>query len=907
MATIYIDNKPYVIKDGQNLLAAVLSLKFDLPFFCWHPAMHSVGACRQCAVKLFKDENDQTGKIVMACMTPADEGTRISIDDPEAAEFRERIIELLMVNHPHDCPVCDEGGHCHLQDMTLMTGHVYRKYRFKKRTHRNQYLGPFVNHEMNRCIACYRCVRFYRDYAGGRDLDVFNWHHHVYFGRQEDGVLESEFAGNLVEICPTGVFTDKTMKRHYARKWDLQTAPSICVHCAVGCNTIPGERSGTIRRVTNRYNGEVNRYFLCDRGRFGYEFVNQTERIRKPLRRTAEVNGLRPAPKEETLRYLGELLRDSEHVIGIGSARASLESNYLLWKLVGPERFCLGMSAKDARLLRMALDILQNRPVRSPSLRDVELADAVLVLGEDVTNTAPVMALGLRRSTLCKETNLLKKLRIPCWEDAAVIEALQHERHGPMTIATPTATKLDDAATQLVRGVPADLARFGYAVAHAIHPGAPAVEGLSEEAMEIVKRVATTLRTSDRALVVSGVSLRDERVLQAAANVAQTLQQIGHSAELALIVPECNSYGIGLMGGHDLDWVLQEVQEGRADTLVILENDLYRREDHGKAELLLCAAKHVIVLEHLPNRTAARAEVALPAATFAESDGTLVSLEGRAQRFLQVFPAKDEVQESWRWLRDMMVAAGREEAACLQNLDDVLGAMAADLPAFAPVPGITPPAGFRVAGQKIPRQSHRSSGRTAMDAHINVHEPQTPSDPDTPLSYSMEGFQGMPPSSLLPREWVPGWNSPQSINKLQMEVAGPLLGGDPGRNLILPGQGRVAYFNDIPAAFSAQPGQWLVVPLYHCFGSEELSVYSPGIAELSPRPYVALNPSDAAALQVQVADRVEVVLDGTVRRLPLQVIAGLPRGVAGLPMGLSGMSEVFAAEWIVLRKVEYHE
>ena len=131
---------------------------------------------------------------------------------PEAAEFRAAITELLMTNHPHDCPVCDEGGECHLQDMTVMTGHNQRRYRFGKRTHRNQDLGPLIEHEMNRCIACYRCLRFYQEYAGGHDLDVFQSHNHVYFGRHEDGVLESEFSGNLVEVCPTGVFTDKTLK-----------------------------------------------------------------------------------------------------------------------------------------------------------------------------------------------------------------------------------------------------------------------------------------------------------------------------------------------------------------------------------------------------------------------------------------------------------------------------------------------------------------------------------------------------------------------------------------------------------------------------------------------------------------------------------------------------------------------
>src|SRR5512143_2543969 len=143
MPTIYIDQEKYEVPEGQNLLHACLSLGFDVPYFCWHPALHSVGACRMCAVKQFQDENDAKGKIVMSCMTAARDGTRISLCDPEVLGFRKAVIEWLMANHPHDCPVCDEGGECHLQDMTVMTGHNYRRYRFKKRTHANQYLGPF--------------------------------------------------------------------------------------------------------------------------------------------------------------------------------------------------------------------------------------------------------------------------------------------------------------------------------------------------------------------------------------------------------------------------------------------------------------------------------------------------------------------------------------------------------------------------------------------------------------------------------------------------------------------------------------------------------------------------------------------------------------------------------------------
>jgi NADH-quinone oxidoreductase subunit G len=167
MAIIHVDGKQYEVDGADNLLHACLSLGLDIPYFCWHPALGSVGACRQCAVKQYANADDKRGRLVMSCMTPSTDNSWISIEDEEAKSFRKSVVEWLMINHPHDCPVCEEGGHCHLQDMTVMAGQVTRRYRFTKRTHKNQDLGSFVNHEMNRCIACYRCVRYYKDYAVG--------------------------------------------------------------------------------------------------------------------------------------------------------------------------------------------------------------------------------------------------------------------------------------------------------------------------------------------------------------------------------------------------------------------------------------------------------------------------------------------------------------------------------------------------------------------------------------------------------------------------------------------------------------------------------------------------------------------------------------------------------------------
>ncbi len=288
MATIHVDGKSYEVNGSENLLQACLSLGIDIPYFCWHPSLGSVGSCRQCAVTQYANPEDTRGRLVMSCMTPASDNTYISIEDKEATDFRASIVEFLMTNHPHDCPVCEEGGHCHLQDMTVMTGHDRRRYRFTKRTHYNQELGSFIAHEMNRCIACYRCVRYYKDYAGGTDFGVYANASRVYFGRPESGTLESEFSGNLTEVCPTGVFTDKTHSERYNRKWDMQYAPSVCQGCSSGCNISPGERYGEIRRVENRFNGSVNQYFLCDKGRFGTGYVNRADRPRQPQFRNGE-------------------------------------------------------------------------------------------------------------------------------------------------------------------------------------------------------------------------------------------------------------------------------------------------------------------------------------------------------------------------------------------------------------------------------------------------------------------------------------------------------------------------------------------------------------------------------------------------------------------------------------------
>ncbi|PPA01380.1 NADH-quinone oxidoreductase subunit G, partial [Pseudomonas sp. MWU12-2312b] len=708
MATIHVDGKELEVDGADNLLQACLSLGLDIPYFCWHPALGSVGACRQCAVKQYTDENDTRGRIVMSCMTPATDNTWISIEDEESKAFRASVVEWLMTNHPHDCPVCEEGGHCHLQDMTVMTGHNERRYRFTKRTHQNQQLGPFISHEMNRCIACYRCVRYYKDYAGGTDLGVFGAHDNVYFGRVEDGTLESEFSGNLTEVCPTGVFTDKTHSERYNRKWDMQFSPSICHGCSSGCNISPGERYGELRRIENRFNGSVNQYFLCDRGRFGYGYVNREDRPRQPLLANGTKLGL-----DEALDKAADLLR-GRNIVGIGSPRASLESNYALRELVGAEHFYSGIEASELERIRLVLQVLKDSPLPVPNMRDIEDHDAVFVLGEDLTQTAARMALALRQSVKGKAEDMAEAMRVQPWLDAAVKNIGQHALN-PLFIASLAETKLDDVAEECVHAAPDDLARIGFAVAHALDASAPAVEGLDAEALELAKRIADALLAAKRPLIIAGTSLGSKALIEAAANIAKALKLREKNGSISLIVPEANSLGLAMLGGESVDAALQAVIDGKADAIVVLENDLYTRTDKAKVDAALTAAKVVIVADHQKTATSDRAHLVLPAASFAEGDGTLVSQEGRAQRFFQVFDpqymdASILVHEGWRWLHALRSTLLNQPIDWTQ-LDHVTAAVASSTPQLAAIVDAAPSAAFRIKGLKLAREPLRYSGR----------------------------------------------------------------------------------------------------------------------------------------------------------------------------------------------------
>ena len=892
LVTIYVDNSAYKVKAGVNLLEACLGLAKDLPYFCWHPALGSVGSCRQCAVQLYQDDDDQRGRMVMACMTPVAEGMRVSLSAPMASEFRQQCIEVTMADHPHDCPVCEEGGECHLQDMTLQSGHTQRRYKGTKKTYHNQDLGPCIGHEMNRCISCYRCVRFYQDYAGGDDLVVLGSSENVYFGRHEDGCLSSHFSGNLAEVCPTGVFYDKVLSDSYTRKWDLQSAPSICSHCSLGCNLSVGEREGRVKRVTNRYHSQVNGYFICDKGRYGFAHSNSEHALQKaqvqPLGESKKVT----CDSADGLDYVAQIINElgAENVFGLGSPRASVEENFGLQSLVGKANFYAGHNSVQDAIQSQVLHQLTQPGIYSPSLKQIEQADAIVIIGEDLLHTAPRMAMSVRQASRNLGFAKAAAIGIPKWQDEPVRIHAQNQL-SPIISVTSATTDLDGISSLCLQLSPSDMCDYAWALTSGID-GHLDSSGLSAELQSQVQQSLALLAGAKRPLVISGSSSQSPELIDSAAQLALALgRQSGSEAWLSYCLEAANSMGLGLLNKdpkHVGDLTLRLQQQTTASALIVLQTDLFALST--EAEVVCKDLRHLIVLDHLPSATSEKADVVIACASALETEGTYVNNEGRAQRFFAVHD-KQGRPDAWRSLANlarMVSQTGTCSAAVTQlasctKFDHLCDLVSQQGGMFTNWSEVAPNADFRVAGMKIPRQSHRASGRTSLHAHESVSEAKQPEDLDSALGYTMEGTPINKPSALMPQVWSPGWNSNEAINKFQQEINGPLKGGEAGLRLLDGAQGLPLASVALIPSITIGVGQILAHGQSHLFGSDQASHLSTALRQRSGALSARIHPDTAA--QMGLTDVIEVCVELAQAQwhLPLTLDASMAMDILLLP------------------------
>ncbi|MCU4137058.1 NADH-quinone oxidoreductase subunit NuoG [Buchnera aphidicola (Sitobion miscanthi)] len=902
MVKIYIDGKMYNVDKSANLLQACLSIGLNIPYFCWHPLLGSLGACRQCAVMQYNSLDDRQGRLIMSCMTPVTDGAIFSIKNSEAEIFRSAIIELLLTNHPHDCPVCEEGGHCHLQDMTVMTKHSMRNYRFQKRTHKNQYLGSFIKHEMNRCISCYRCVRYYNDYADGVDFGVYGSNNNIYFGRVEEGALESEHSGNLIELCPTGVFTDKTHSKQYNRKWDMQYAPGICQNCSIGCNISIGERYGKVRRIENRYHEKINHYLICDLGRFGYSHTNLHQRPKKP--NYIYNNNLTVLNFNEAIEIGVNFFKKYKRIIGVGSSRASIENNFALQELVGKENFSNGMSDKEQGCVRLILECLNNNYIYTPSLKEIESYDVILVLGEDLTQTSARVALAVRQAVKKRAQDITNLHGIPKWNVSSNIHIAEKCKNSLYIMHTHE-SKLDDISEWCYFAPINQQVDLASAIASELDKNLPKVLNLNPELKEKVLLIAHRLISSKKTLIISGTHSFNIEIIQAAINIAKAIKihTIDHHVGITFLTSSSNALGAELLGGMSIECVLDQIKKKEADAIIFMEYDLYRFLSQNDCNYVLKKQENIITIDHQYTETYKKSGLSLPATNFTESSGTVVNFEGRAQRFFQVYDPNfyDKsycLFDSWKWLHAIQSKLNNVEVHWF-NLDDVINAYSKKYSILKDIKIKELSSNFRIHGQKIPRSPIRSSGRTSLRADIDIHEPCQTKDLDSMFAFSMEGYNK--PNSLIshiPFAWFPGWNSPQAWNKFQIEVGKNLISGDSGVHIFKKNKVKIDSYTSFFSKNVIKEIYWNIIPYYNLFGNEELTQYSSVIQENIPSAYALISLSDAIKLGLKKDSIIEFNCLNQDYRLAIQLSRCLSSNQVGLPVGRKGFPIALVGEKI---------
>ncbi|QCI27119.1 NADH-quinone oxidoreductase subunit NuoG [Buchnera aphidicola] len=887
MVNIYINKKKYNVCKSENLLKICLSLNMNIPYFCWHSDLGSAGICRLCAVKQHNNLNESSGRIIMSCITPIVKNMIISTDDSEIKKFRKGIIELLMTNHPHDCPVCEEGGNCHLQDMTVLTGHNLRRYKYSKRVHYNQYLGDFISHQMNRCIGCYRCVRYYQEYAGGTDFGVYGISNNIYFGRFEDGDLESEHSGNLIEICPTGVFTDKLSSENYNRKWDLQYAPSICQHCNIGCNIIVGEKYGLISKIENRYHKNINRYFLCDLGRFGYTYLNNN-RLKQPIQFDKKKKIF--LNKNNAIKLLSKILKKNR-TIGIGSIRSSLENNFSLRKLVGEKNFSSGMLENDHNCIKLIINILENSGIYIPTLFEVENYDVVLIIGEDVTQTSPRLDLAIRQLNKKQRRDINQVHNIPEWNSSAML-SISNNKNFVYIIHTHE-TKLDDISSLNYYASIKDQEIFSSILSDKINNVSNTIKNIKPDILKKISIIYNVLLSCKRPLIISGVHSGSMNLIKSTTNIAMGLKFLKKDVGLMLLTSSVNSIGVGILSNLSLTKVFNKINDNQVDTLIILENDLYRHDIKNKIDFIINKLKNIIVFDHQYTLTTNKANILFPIANFSESSGTVINYESRAQRFFSVFntsiyDSNSCILEGWKWMYKVYNKLHKINHNI--TLDNVIQDYIKIFPIFNVINNVAPNSKYRIMGKKIARSPHRLSSRTAIFSELNIHEPKQKYDNNTMFTFSMEGIQ-QPNQDIeyLPFTWFPGWNSIQSWNKYIMNNDHY----DSGVRIFNSYHLKTKYFfkNDINYS-NKLSNYWKIIPYYCLFGSEELSQKSEIIKKKCFITYALINIKYKKILGLKNNSTIEFKCLGEFFKLSVKFSVKIPLKQLGLPIGFPNVPRI---------------
>jgi NADH-quinone oxidoreductase subunit G len=627
-----VDGSPAEGRKGQMIMEVTDAVGAYVPRFCYHEKLSVAANCRMCLVEV-----EKAPKPLPACATPIAEGMKVFTRSPKAISAQKATMEFLLINHPLDCPICDQGGECELQDLAMGFGRDVSRYTEKKRIVKDKDLGPLVSTDMTRCIHCTRCVRFGEEIAGIPELGTIGRAEDMKISTYIEKSIDHELSGNIIDLCPVGALNNKPY-RYSARAWEMEQYPAVSPHDCVGSNVYAHVLRGTVKRMVPRANEAINETWLSDRDRYGYEGIYSPDRLQAP--RLKDDGQWREIGWEDALEKFAQVLKDSRpEKIGIlASPSITTEEAYLLARIADH----LGTANIDHRLRRRDFSD-QAEDARYPwlgtDIAEIDSCDAVLVAGSNLRKEAPIAAHRLRKAALTGADVCFANGRVYDYyfeiaeylSGAGLVEQL-----AGVALAAAAGQDLAPSVRELCKGTKADSRQ---------------------------ERIATILRDAENGLVLLGNIAGRHKAFSAVRGLAASIAA-STGTRLGFLSEGANSAGAHLAGvlPHRRAGGEARAEDGRhagemldatMDAVFLFgfepDNDLSATD--GVAGKL---ARQRFVAALSPYTSVALDETAhlqLPIGTFAETAGTFVNCEGRWQSFAGIAKPVGEARPGWKVLR----------------------------------------------------------------------------------------------------------------------------------------------------------------------------------------------------------------------------------------------------------------
>jgi NADH-quinone oxidoreductase subunit G len=626
MPKVTIDGRETEVRNGATVMEAANGLGIYIPHFCYHKKLSIAANCRMCLVQV-----EKAPKPMPACATPVTDGMKVMTRSDYARAAQDGVMEFLLINHPLDCPICDQGGECQLQDLAVGYGKSASRYTEEKRVVLNKNLGPLISTDMTRCIHCTRCVRYGQEHAGIMELGMIGRGEHAEILAFVGRTVDSELSGNMIDLCPVGALTSKPF-RYTARTWELSRRKSVSPHDSLGSNLIVQVKQNRVMRMLPLENDEINQCWLSDRDRFSYEGLNSEERLTKPM--IKQDGHWREVDWHAALDHVAQGLSetrfkfDPSQIGALASPQSTLEEMALLAKLVR----AMGGDNVDHRLRHSDFSADGKRsgaPWLGMKLAELDQADCVLLVGSFLRKDHPLLAARLRQIARHKaQINVLHSA------DDDLLMPVAHK-----AIVPP-------------RELPQVLAQIVKAVAEAKGKPAPG-ELAAVKVWDDAKAIAASLSSGKNVAVLLGNFAAQHPQAAQLQRLAQELSAL-LGAKFGFLGEAANGVGAYLAGCVPMDGGMNATtmlaQPRRAYILLHAEPD-FDCQDPKLATKAMASADMVVALAAYRSFAADYANVLLPVVPFTETSGTFVNCEGRMQSFNAVVKPLGDARPAWKVLR----------------------------------------------------------------------------------------------------------------------------------------------------------------------------------------------------------------------------------------------------------------